>query len=368
MTIRPRLDGYVRDVDQMLRRFLMTMTILAGAFMAPTPAQAATVQLEMHNCFFRPWSIVAQTGDTVEIKNLGGPKTVQSYSGTEFGPENVPTNGTISFVYGGSLTGLQASDTTPNPDPQAAQCTSTVTEGQCTGMCARVTPSGPQNPPAQPTIATPTEGQQITSNVVTFSGTAVNAKQVRINVQPVNQTFFGVVDSNGNYAVNRQLPNGAFTAKVIGMHLEGYETTATTVAFSIAGGDTSPPVIQPGNPARIAGQPSQARIGQSYIGHGRIFANGVVVDDVQAKKVTATIRNANIPDSEQAIQLTCFNPDAFGTAVPCNATQQANPWRIQYTGSVTPGLPGQYLLTISAEDGLGQTAEVTQEIFYLGGI
>lgn len=347
----------------MLRRFALLMTVLAGLVIAPQSAQAAVVKMDMHNCYFQPWSIVAQAGDTVEIRNLGGPKTIQSYSGTTVNPTPIGTNQTITFEFGGSLTGLQANDSPPNP---GTGCSSTVDGTNCTGMCARVTPQQPANPPAQATIATPAANAQLTSNIVNFSGTATNAKQVRVNVMPGNITFYGTVDANHAYSVNRQLPNGTFDATVTSMHLEGFEATASTVKFSIAGGDTLPPVVSPGNPARMNGQPSKVQFNQTYAGFGAIEVNGVVIDDVQAKKVSATVRNALVPGAEEMpITLQCYNPDASGNNVPCNASSSVNPYRIQYAGRYFTPVPGQYTITVTAEDGAGQISTAVQQVFIL---
>ena len=343
----------------MLRRTLLPLVLLASVVGAPMQAKAATVRLDMHNCYFTPWSIVAAPGDTVEIRNLGGTKTVQSYKGQQFGPVTVATNGTASFVYDGTAVGLVANDFDPR-----GSCRGSSPDGvSCTGMCANVTATPPSDPPSTPTIASPAENASLSSTTVMFSGTVSNAVKVRITVQPLNQTFDGQV-SGSSWSASRLLSNGSYTATVTAVHQQGFESAASSVNFTVASsGDSAPPVVLPGNPMRLMGAPTPLQFGQVYAGHGYIEVNGVLRDDKEAKQVTATIKNALVPGAEaQPVPLTCYNPDAGGTAVPCNATTTTNPWRISYRGTHFQLQPGHYLITVTGKDGAGNEHSVIQDV------
>jgi hypothetical protein len=102
--------------------------------------------------------------------------------------------------------------------------------------------------------------------------------------------------------------------------------------------------------------------GSIFVGNGVIQVNGVVDDDVSAKKVTATIRDAEVPDTEVNINLTCVVPG--GASVPCDSA--LNPARIQYFASYAPGpRPAHYILTTTATDGVGGTSTVVQDIIII---
>lgn len=337
----------------MLKRSLVGLTLLAGAAV-PSVSNAATVTIEMHNNFFQPTAIVAQSGDTVVIRNLGGRKVVQSYSDSQLAPTTLDSNQSVSFVFNGTPVGLRADDV----DPQTPALSSVDGSGNCTGMCARVTPTGPQFPPQTPVINSPANGAQV-GNTVTFSGTASAASKVRIKIGSLVRTTN--VDGTGSWVLSQALANGAYTATATSIHPEGFESSPSSVSFTVAGSDTVPPTLLAGTPAFISGSPTPVKVGTLFVGHGAIRANGVVVDDVTAKKVTATIRDALVPDTEVAIVLTCSVPD--GQTVPCDAA--TNPPRIQYRGQYLPARPGHFILTTTATDAAGATTTVVQDILVL---
>lgn len=343
-----------RERIWMLRRFGIGLVLL-GAASVPVPAHAATVTIELYNHYFQPTAIVAQAGDTVVLHNLGGRKVVQSYSDDQLQPTSVETNQSISFVFNGTATGLRADDL----DPQTPAL-STVTNGACSGMCGRVTPTPPANAPQTPVFSSPTSGGS-SGNVVLFSGTAANALKVRIKVSSIVRT--ATVDGTGSWSLQQQLANGAYSATAHAIHPDGFESAPASVSFTVAGGDTQPPRILAGNPATIAGQPSAVRIGTIYAGHGAIKVNGVIIDDVVAKRVAVTIKDVLVPDTEMVVNLTCFNPDAGGATIPCNSV--TNPPRIQYTANVLVARPGHYLVTTNAEDATGATSTYVQDVIIL---
>lgn len=337
----------------MLRQIAIGVSMLGG-ILVPVTAQAATVRIEMHNHYFQPTAIVAQAGDTVVLHNLGGAKVVQSWTDQQLPPTQVASNQSISFVFNGTAVGLRADDL----DPQTPAL-SVVENGACTGMCGRVTPTGPENPPQTPVFSSPTNGGT-SGNTVLFSGTAVAASKVRVRIGSLIRQ--ALVDGSGSWSFTQSLTNGTYTASAVSVHPEGFESSSASVTFSVTGGDTSPPQLLAGNPAKIAGQPSQVRLGTIYAGHGAIAVNGVVIDDVSAKKVRATVRDAIVPDTEVAVTLTCQVPPT-GESVPCDSA--SNPPRIQYSGSFLTSRPGHYILTTTATDAVGFSTTTVQDIIIL---
>lgn len=340
----------------MLKKSLIGLTLLAGA-VAPVTAHAATITIEMHNHYFQATAVVAQAGDTIVLHNLGGRKVVQTYSDNQLPPTTVDSNQSISFVFNGTATGLNADDV----DPQTPAL-STVNNGNCTGMCGRVTPTGPENYPGQPVFTSPTNGGS-SGNTVLFSGTAANASKVRVKVGSLIRS--ALVDGTGSWSYTQTHANGTYTAIATAVHPEGFESTTASVTFTVSGGDTQPPMLLAGNPAKIAGQPSQVKFGTIFVGHGPIYVTGVVIDDVSAKKVTATVKDALIPDTEVELLLQCSNPNSIpaGESVPCDSA--TNPFKIQYRANHLVARPGHYVLTTTATDAAGASVTTVQDVIIL---
>lgn len=339
----------------MTRRILTGLALLAGG-VVPAPAQAATVTIDLYNHYFQPTAIVAGAGDTVVLFNHGTRKVVQSYTDNSLSPTTVDTNQSVSFTFAGGTVGLRGDDL----DPQTPAL-STVNGGTCTGMCGRVTSTPPSSPPQTPTITAPAADATLTSNVVTFQGTAASANRVRLVIASTIRTV--VVDGNGNWVQQLQLINGSYTATATSIHPDGFESGTASVSFRVSGVDTVPPQVLAGNPASVAGQPSTLRIGTTYVGHGAIRVNGVVVDDVQARKVTATIRDNLVPMTEMQVVLRCKDG---ANVVPCESA--TNPARVQYDANFLPPRPGHYVLTVRGEDGVGNRASAVQDIIILSPI
>lgn len=333
----------------MLRRTLLGVGLIA-ATLVPVPASAATVTIEMYNHYFQPTAVVAATGDTIVLRNLGSRKVVQSWSNDQLPATTIENGATVSFVFQGPETGIRADDL----DPQTPALSS-VQNDTCTGMCGRITTTAPQNLPQPPVFSSPAAGSTV-GTTVTFAGTALNATKIRLKIGSLTRT--ATVDDAGAWSLTQSLANGGHSASAVSIHAQGFESAPSTVAFTVAGGDTQPPRLLAGPPGWVAGQPTPARYGSVYVATGAIKVNGVVEDDVVAKSVTATIKDAITPDAAVPVTLSCVIPG--GERVPCDAA--SNPQRIQYFGTYLPTRPGHYILTTTATDAVGFSTTVIQDV------
>jgi hypothetical protein len=341
---------------KMLRKIAIGLTGLA-AMLLPASADAATVSVELVNHAFQPLTVLALSGDTVVLHNSGTRKVIQSFTDNQLPPTTVENGQTISFAFNGTQVGLRGDDL----DPQTPPLSSVDANGNCTGMCGRVTATPPANSPQTPTFATPANAATVGANVF-FSGSAVNAAKVRVKIGSLIR--IANVDGGGAWSFNQAFTNGSYTATAVAVHPEGFESGSASVTFTVDAGDTAPPQVLAGNPAKVLGQPTQLRAGSYFIGHGPLDINGVIVDDVSAKKVVVTVRDAEIPDTTVTVTLTCFVPG--GNGIPCDSA--SNPQRIQYRGTHLPSRPGHYVVTTTATDGAGRQSVLVQDVIVLSHV
>lgn len=349
---------------------LLTAAVLASsAGFAPAPAATVRV-IEMHNNFFRARSTVVAPGDTVRFVNRGATRTVSVYSGTSWSGTatsvQVPTGESRDVIasYAGGEARISAS-------PGAS-----ISSGNCSGMCGRLSSDGPAFQPEQPTITAPEQDETLTANRVSFEGTAVSAGTIRLEIDhlpgnpPLHVEVFGQIAGDASFTVTSDVPNGTFTATATGIHPDGFESPASDpVTFTVAGGDLRAPTLTLGVPMRFLGSETDLKLGTYFAGNGVVDVNGTVYDDVSAKQVVASVAPADaIPGGPYPVILRCRTVDPEPTGSPTACDSALNPARISFRGSWLPPRPGVFTLTVTATDAAGKVTTKRQTLIVLSSL
>lgn len=313
-----------------------------GRAAGPPPVR----NVEVTTGAYKPYAIIANEGDTITWTSSTRGGSVVAYKGATFdSASEYPVNGmqphdTFSWTYTGGEVLYRSTGTDPANKPW-----STVdADGNCSGMCGRITDTPPPDMTGAPVFTAPAVAGSpaiVASHWVTFSGTVTGdaTKILLFRDGTAFATIEGV--SGGTWSGSFDLMNGTYTLTAIAVHSQGFWSgKSDPITFTVNADDVEPPSV-------LIDAPREQLILSAQLQVSAILSDDVSiaplphgVDIVVVDKLTGTEYR---PDSIRCLQ--------------CGVSGN----HVQAYASMTLG-PGMYTITVTAMDKTLKTGKASKDV------